>query len=1109
MHRWRAIVVHRWRAIGLAIVALAVMLGTATNAAAWELQTAPDTPSPSGHLGHLEEVSCVSSTWCMAVGVHPSGNQTQAASRLWNGTSWSSKPVPIPGQATRSYLNGISCTSSTLCRAVGVYFGPVGSTAFAATWNGFVWSLQEVPNPSPLDVYGLEAVDCLSATSCWAVGYYEAAEKLETRIAPLVMYWNGTEWAQGSAPTPSGSKFVVPSGVSCVAATSECMAVGTYIDSAGGFKPYAIGGSAGSPIWGSWNVPAPGGALANSLEGVSCTSSPSACTAVGNYVNSSGQEVPLAERWQPGTGWAVKATPSPSGAKASGFTDVYCANSGVPDCRVVGVQTTTANVTKPLIGSEYNGGWSLGDTPIPADEASGFLAGLSCAGSSNCMGVGEYDDYTENRRMLAERFTGTWSVSPMEAPAKLSSQLTEIACVSGTACTAVGSYVNGQGAKVPLVASWNGASWSQKVVADPGQAELSSVSCPGPTSCAAVGSYSNNSKTLAEAWNGTAWTVQATPNVSGAVKNHLEDVSCVSASSCKAVGFWEDSAGVRKVMALSWNGTTWSLMSPVVPSSFSSELRGVSCTSSTSCTAVGTYWNGSGSRVTLVEYWNGSTWSIQPSANPGTYHVLQAVSCTSASACTAVGGYDKGGPQLTLVERWNGTSWTVQSTPNPTGSAASYLQDVSCSASNACTAVGSWVKEGTNVTLAESWDGSSWEIQPTPNPANATYSLLSGLSCQSGSSCIAVGGATQNGVGINLVERLSGWSLATPATPVGAKQSSLKEVSCLLVTYCISVGAYTNSEGVTFPLSQFWNGATWSVKAPINPGQAELSGVRCGPGWCIAVGSYSNGLKSLAERWNGTSWATQSTPNPAGAFRSELHDISCYNLTSCTAVGSWMDGSFVRRVMAMSWNGTSWSLMAPPVPAGALSSELLGVSCSTPTDCTAVGTYQNSSGIRVTLVERWNGSTWTVQSSPNPGTYHVLQAVSCTAPSACTAVGGYYQGSSTQLTLVERWDGTSWTVQPSANPAGSTASYLQDVTCSGSSSCTAVGTWVKSGTNLTLAEFWNGTAWEINLPPNPAGASYSTLSAVSCESSSPRNCMAVGYATQSGASTSLSAIYAE
>jgi len=136
-------------------------------------------------------------------------------------------------------------------------------------------------------------------------------------------------------------------------------------------------------------------------------------------------------------------------------------------------------------------------------------------------------------------------------------------------------------------------------------------------------------------------------------------------------------------------------------------LAGVSCTSASACTAVGNFSNGA-TLVTLAERWNGTKWSIQHTPNPptsGSNILLQGVSCTSASACTAVGGSSTMTPGATLAERWNGTTWSIQPTPNPTGAQGSGLGGVSCASATTCTAVGGSGNGTTGVTLAERWNG--------------------------------------------------------------------------------------------------------------------------------------------------------------------------------------------------------------------------------------------------------------------------------------------------------------------------------------------------------------------------------------------------------------------
>jgi len=58
----------------------------------------------------------------------------------------------------------------------------------------------------------------------------------------------------------------------------------------------------------------------------------------------------------------------------------------------------------------------------------------------------------------------------------------------------------------------------------------------------------------------------------------------------------------------------------------------------------------------------------------------------------------------------------------------------------------------------------------------------------------------------------------------------------------------------------------------------------------------------------------------------------------------------------------------------------------------------------VTLIEGWNGTTWSLQPSANPdgAPQNTLLGVSCPAATVCVAVGNYEDSSGTQRVLVER-----------------------------------------------------------------------------------------------------------
>jgi hypothetical protein len=212
----------------------------------------------------------------------------------------------------------------------------------------------------------------------------------------------------------------------------------------------------------------------------------------------------------------------------------------------------------------------------------------------------------------------------------------------------------------------------------------------------------------------------------------------------------------------------------------------------------------------------------------------------------------------------------------------------------------------------------------------------------------------------------------------------------------------------------------------------------------------------LAERWNGTNWAIQPALNPAGARDSYLEAVSCTASTACTAVGQYYNSSGDLATLAERWNGTNWAIQPTPNPAGATFSHLNGVSCTTSTACAAVGGYVSSSASG-TLAERWNGTVWAIQPTPNPagGTDDSLDAVSCTASTACTAVGTYLITSVTDVTLAEAWNGTAWAIQPTPNPttaAGGANGELDAVSCTASTTCTAVGYYGNGYLSRTLAE---------------------------------------------------------
>jgi hypothetical protein len=705
--------------------------------------------------------------------------------------------------------------------------------------------------------------------------------------------------------------------------------------------------------------------------------------------------------------------------------------------------------------------------------------------------------------MPALALAPAWSVQAHPQPTARQGSLFGVSCPSTTYCTAVGRADDKTGKQVSLAEGWNGTAWSIQATPNPTGATstfLVGVSCTSSTACTAVGGTAKSPTlrtTLAERWNGTAWSIQSTPSPTGATASALGGVSCTSSTGCEAVGTAVTS-GVAATLAEVWNGTAWTAQTIPSPAGASSSMSDVSCTSATACMAVGFSSPSSTSTVTLAEAWNGTGWSVVPTPNPtgATRSFLIDVSCTSASICTAVGAGVGSTSTASLAERWNGSVWTIEATPNPTGANATYLEGVSCTSSMACSATGVTASTTGAAPVAEGWNGTSWTLQSVASPPGATSSFLGRVSCTSSSRCTSVGVAVHVNptVPVTLAEAWNGtaWAAQSTPNPSGAVSNNLAGVSCATSSACTGVG----TRGARSPLAEIWNGTSWAIQSVPGPTGAlvsSLGGVSCvSPTACTAVGSarLTSSVVTLAEAWNGTAWSIHSTPNPSGALFSQLSGVSCASSTACIAVGvSQSTGQ--PSPLAEAWNGSAWTLQSVPLPSGSTGAYFSGVSCTSASACTAVGVAFTSTA-KVTLAEVWNGSSWTVQTTPNPtgATASYLFGVSCTSTTFCTAVG--INSSTTGSTpIAEGWNGSTWSLETVPAPAGATGTSLDGVSCTSASACEAVGSSSASkGFPSMLAEGWNGTSWTIQVTPGPANALFTALSGVSCTAST--TCTAVG-----------------
>jgi hypothetical protein len=288
-----------------------------------------------------------------------------------------------------------------------------------------------------------------------------------------------------------------------------------------------------------------------------------------------------------------------------------------------------------------------------------------------------------------------WTISSSPNKGTGANRLSDVSCVSPGFCMAVGGDGDGS-----LIESWHGKAWRLNTSPKTklGVDTLQGVSCPSTTSCKGVGfdDVSGVYTTLVESWNGKTWTIIPSPNVKGTTNDLLGGVSCTSSSWCVAVGESLATPFSFSPLVEYWNGKRWSVGGSADGDQID-YFNAVSCTSTKMCVAVG---ESAFQNSDLVESWNGTDWTDV--TDPGGAlegSQLPDVSCATSTSCTAVGSFvNASDVQQTLIESRNGTAWMISPSPNR---GADDIQGVFCISSGLCRAVGSYSHGSTSSTLVE------------------------------------------------------------------------------------------------------------------------------------------------------------------------------------------------------------------------------------------------------------------------------------------------------------------------------------------------------------------------------------------------------------------------
>jgi hypothetical protein len=563
----------------------------------------PRTISP--HRGGPEDLSCPTTSWCLAV------DRNGGAFRWSHGTWYTEKRLPpdpfgfVPG------FRSVSCPTTTFCLAAGY--------DVLAQWHGpgSTWQVSRTDDDYlDVDCYGPATCGLLRSSAAsgtefvrWTdgslgrpVGLYDRRDPRElscpTSTCHFLVTASGRTYVQRVVGSTLSSAYLSAdpfSQLSCASSTS-CLAVtadGSRHLSGGRWTPVRqIRGNA-------W--------IFQSATDVDCIAGTSACVVTGY-----GTQDAMSLRWN-GSSWSWRAM--------SGDVNLHRALScpASMSCRVVDSTGTFARWS--------GASWSPRTT---FDRLRGGVGSVDCVATDDCVAADEFGNALEwngsswRRRSVAENRTsidcagslcmsvsdwattrarthGVWGATrrPINQP------IGNVECSSGTSCFSVMN---------DLVTRFTGSSWSSphRLPVDLGDARGVTGDCPTSTFCMLAGASGRTTS-----WNGTRWVPRG--SVPGYAAGGVA-VDCTGSSFCMSMS--DRGAAV-------FDGSSWQRLSTAALPSFG---NGIGCLSATECYTV------SGTTGGDLWRWTGSTWRLERPGITLPGSGVAYIACVRGPRCVVAAG---------------------------------------------------------------------------------------------------------------------------------------------------------------------------------------------------------------------------------------------------------------------------------------------------------------------------------------------------------------------------------------------------------------------------------------------------------------------------------------
>jgi hypothetical protein len=999
-------------------------------------QLQPGVPgAPGSSIPFL--LSCVAETSCIAVvPTTPSMSPSPEKSVLsLTGTTWTT--IKAAADPSGYYISGGSCTATGSCVIVGTQYKTGTEEAESSVLSDGTW--RQVPVPLPTGVTarnGLDAVQCLSATDCYAIGYYTTGNKVtgEPVMQLMADHWNGSTWTA----TDVGTSPDVGTGgqLSCLRESSGsdwCLGTISRIINSG------VHPSESSDVelsGGVWSVAQSFGTSTLTLSTKQGYSSidfsqflgmhdktlqcftPDNCYLMGTRLSAEGI-APLLGTWN-GTAWTYTQL---AGRKNETFVyGMSCTSSTT--CLVTGIgktagKTTTASAVHIIL---HGGRWTVTTTPslsngtvIPNNAI--CFRGIAGTGSMTCEGVG--GTALTSSAKTGGPWAGHISISYSTDTTPITGAVVSLTPGGDAAGTvsATTATTNATGEVSVTATAPNSAGTWTVVASAPGGGhatfQLTSTAAPKPTVTSVTPKTGPTTGGTTVTVTGTCLTGTSAVSFGGKAATSLKDTSGTRLTAVTPA----QAAGKVAVSVTSKCGTVTvptaftyvapaPAQTPTPSTPLAAQTPAPSATGPTPAPVsiitgggkpptqgpsggipIGLPLAG-GALLILV----GGVLMIEPLRRRAGMGAVVLVLVSSAAAGGVIGSHAAGAVTLTPAKGIVSTHLT-QSVTGGTYS----LNGVTCHVTH-CIAVG-WRRSASigssGVVITSTNHGKSWSIPTLTVPQylsstqhSLTGSITGGPTCGSAASSSDAWNA-HGCYGLTVVQ------CATVSTVHG-----------LTFSHCLAAGG---GNGTAYLWATVNGGASWTDLSPTIPGNGNLNGIVS-----LSFTTSAAGDAVLVSHTTTTPPTSPAAMVISGAFDSSPHfttdvlspdtgyvgQISCMSSTTCIGVGTSVSG--YPATYRVADGGATWSETTLVPPSGG-EGTLSGLACNNTTDCLAVGriaisatrvpdravAVTNNGGVTWTLVPvGWIYSQTTVSSGFGIGGYEFTGAVSCDTTS-CTAAQQY------------------------------------------------------------------------------------------------------------------------